>query len=544
MTEPAKVRNNLLDRAISYFSPVRGARRHQARQFMALTGAYTGALLGRRVLGSWANMPQDADSALLPDLPLLRERSRDLIRNNPIAAGAINTAVTNVIGTGLKLQARPDRQILNMNDEKADQWESGVEREFRMWAAKPQFCDMRKTSSFADLQDLVFRQTLENGDVFTVMARERTPAFPYTLRLQIVEGDRVCNDGNARDTEQLAGGIERGPSGAPAFYHILDQHPGNWLYRSGLTWTKVPAFGERSGLRNVIHSYRVLRPGQSRGVPYLAPVIETLKQLGRYTEAELMATVVAALFTVFIKTEGGALGSGLGNMVAATGESNSSTSSEKEVKLGNGALIGLRPGESIETAEPKRPSGNFDFFVKAVLEQVGVALEIPFEMLIGHFSASYSASRAALLEAWRFFRGRRHWLATSFCQEVYETFLYEGVSLGRIPAPGFFSDPSIRAAYSGAIWIGEAPAQIDPMKEVNAAEKRLELCLSTRDEETVAITGGDFEANFPRIKKEKAMLEGIGIDFTKKPAAPGSAPALPSGDMNKDMNGSMNGGKE
>lgn len=517
MTEPTK-KQNFIDRAIGYFDPVRQARRQRARNFMALTGAYTGALLGRRTLGSWAILPQDADSALLPDLTVLRERSRDLVRNNPLAGGAINTAVTNVVGTGLKLQARPDREVLNLTDEQADQWEGSVEREFRMWATKAQYCDMRKTLTFADIQELVFRQTLENGDAFTIIGREKEKGFPYTMRLQLVEADRVCNKNQAKDTEKLSGGVEKGDNGAPVNYHIMDQHPGNWIYRSGYTWTIVPAFGEKSGLRNVIHNYKMLRPGQTRGVPFLSPVIETLKQLGRYTEAELMGTVVSALFTVFIKSEFGT--TGLGPMQGDATVEASVGSGDKDIKLGNGALIGLRPGESIETADPKRPNSAFDMFIKAILEQVGVSLEIPFEILIGHFSSSYSASRAALLEAWRFFRGRRRWLGTSFCQIVYENFLYEAVSLGRIAAPGFFSDPLLRDAYCGAIWIGDPPSQIDPVKEIDAAEKRLSLCLSTRDEETVSLTGGDFEANFPRIKKEKAMLEEIGIDFQKKSSSP------------------------
>lgn len=518
MTEAAKVKENFIDRVVGYFDPVRGAQRHRARTFMALTGAYTGALLSRRALGSWAAIPQDADSALLPDLQTLRERSRDLVRNNPLAGGAINTAVTNIVGTGLKLQSRPDREILNFTDEQADQWESNVEREFRMWASDPQYCDIRKTLNFADNQDLVFRQTLENGDAFTLMAREKAKNFPYTLRLQLVEADRVCNKDLVKDTETLSAGVERDKTGAPVNYHIMDQHPGNWLYRSGYTWTIVPAFGEKSGLRNVIHSYRMLRPGQTRGVPYLAPVIETLKQLGRYTEAELMGTVVSALFTVFIKTELGA--PMLGPMQGDSAVTGSVGSSDTDVKLGNGALIGLRPGESIETADPKRPNTAFDPFIKAILEQVGVALEIPFEILIGHFSASYSASRAALLEAWRFFRGRRRWLASSYCQVVYENFLAEGIALRRIAAPGFFSDPLFRRAYCGAIWIGDAPSQIDPLKEVDAAEKRLELGLSTLDEETVMLTGGDFEANYPRIKKEREMMKAIGMEFQKKTPNP------------------------
>ena len=522
MTEPAK-KENFIDRAIGYFDPVRQARRQRARNFMALTGAYTAALTSRRTLQSWATIPQDADSALLPDLQTLRERSRDIVRNNPIGTGAINTAVTNVVGTGMKLQARPDREILKLTDEQADLWEKNIEREFAMWAEEPAYCDIRKTLNFADIQELVFRQTLENGDCITVMNREKEKGFPYTLRLQTIEADRVCNKDFAKDTKTLQGGVEKNEQGAPTNYHIMDQHPGNWIYRDGYTWSVVPAFGDKTGLRNVIHNYRTLRPGQTRGVPYLTPVIETLKQLGRYTEAELMGTVVAALFTVFIKTD---LGTPvLGPMAGDAAVSGAVGSGDTDIKLGNGALIGLRPGESIETADPKRPNTAFDPFIKAVLEQVGVALEIPFEILIGHFSASYSASRAALLEAWRFFRGRRRWLANSFCKVVYENFLYEGVTLGRISAPGFFADPILRKAYCGAIWIGDAPSQIDPLKEVDAAEKRLSLCLSTRDEETVALTGGDFEANFPRIKKEKEMLEGIGIDFQKKNPAPFQQPA-------------------
>ncbi len=534
MTEATNIKPNLVDRVIGYFDPVRAYRRQRARSFTALTGAYTGALLGRRTLGSWAITPQDADSALLPDLQVLRERSRDLVRNNPLGTGAINTAVTNVVGSGLKLQARPDREILNMTDEEADQWEANVEREFRMWSVNSKYCDMRKTLSFVDQQDLVFRQTLENGDVFTLMAREVTKEFPYTLRLQIIEADRVCNQGLAKDTETLSAGIEKEKSGAPKNYHIMDQHPGNWLYRTGYTWTIVPAFGEKSGLRNVIHNFRTLRPGQTRGVPWLAPVIETIKQLGRYTEAEVMGAVVASLFTVFIKTESGL--ATLGPMQGDETVTASRGSGDKDIKLGNGALIGLRPNESIETADPKRPNTAFGDFIKAVLEQIGVALEIPFEILIGHFSESYSASRAALLEAWRFFRSRRGWLARTYCQPVYENFLAEGIALGRIHAPGFFSDPLLWSAYCGALWIGDAPSQIDPVKEVEAADKRLELCLSTLDEETTNLTGGDFETNYPRIKKERQMLKDIGM---WPPPGKALAPGAPGADSKPLMGQEM-----
>jgi len=477
---------------------------------MAITsGAYTGASTSRRALRYYNPKQLDADSALLPDLPRLRNISEDLARNAPIAVGAINTAVTNVVGSGLKLQCRVDREFLKMSSEQADEWETTTEREFRLWA-ESQDCDVARTIPFAEGQDLVFRRVLLDGDTFVLVARQETKSSPYALKLQYIEGERVCNKDNTAETRTMKAGIEKNENGAPINYHIRKDNPGNTYAPIRNEWDVIPAFSDKTGLRNVIHLYRVLRPGQSRGIPYLTPVVELLKQLTRYSEAEIVAAVISSYFTGVIETEGGSqvtLGSMVGDDLVDSAVDGSS--SDKDIKLGPGALIGLKIGEKISFGNPGRPNTAFDEFVKAILEQIGVALEIPFEILIGHFSASYSASRAALLEAWRFFRGRRAWLARNFCQIVYENFLYEAIATSRIKAPGFFRDFMIQKAYSGAIWIGEAPSQIDPVKEVDAAEKRLNLFLSTRDEETVALTGGDFEANFPRIKKELEMIKEI-----------------------------------
>jgi len=500
---------NFIDRVIQYFDPITAHRRQAARTMMTIVGGYTGGSTSRRSLSTWKPRELDADSAILPDLPTLRDRSSDLLRNSPLALGAINTACTNVVGTGLKLQSRLDREVIKLSEEEANAWESKTEREWRLWS-ESQDSDASRTLPFIYQQDLIFRKVLEDGDSFILMPHIKRNGNPYTLALQVIEGARICNENNVRDTETLAGGVEKDKAGAPILYHILDQHPGAMLYAKFRTWTKVPAFGEKTGLRNVIHLYKILRPGQSRGVPYLAPVIEMIKQLGRYSEAEVMRSVVSALFTVFLTQESSTAG-GLLPMIGDAEVTAAKSSSDTDIKMGNGAIVGLRPGEKPEFADPSAPNPQFDAFVKSILQQIGVALEIPFEILIGHFSASYSASRAALLEAWRFFRGRRKWLSDNFNQLVYENFLWEAVAIGRISAPGFFNDPLLRKAYCGALWIGDAPSQIDPQKEVDAAEKRLELGLSTRDEETTNLTGGDFETNYPRIKKELEMMREIGL---------------------------------
>lgn len=191
----------------------------------------------------------------------------------------------------------------------------------------------------------------------------------------------------------MSGGVKKDSYGAPLAYHIMDQHPGSIMGLKKRSWTIVPAFGEASGRRNVLHLFWQIRPGQTRGVPYLAPVIEPLKQLDRYTEAELMAAVISGMFTVFIKSE---TGDGDLSPMSPSAEVGGKTTDE-DYKLASGAIVGLAPGEDIAVADPKRPNTAFDSFVMVVLRQIGRLLELPFEVLVKHFTASYSAARSTLL---------------------------------------------------------------------------------------------------------------------------------------------------
>jgi capsid protein len=107
------------------------------------------------------------------------------------------------------------------------------------------------------------------------------------------------------------------------------------------------------------------------------------------------------------------------------------------------------------------------------VRQIGAALDIPFEVLLKHFTASYSASRGAMLEMWRSVISRRTWLVRRFCQPVREWVIEEAVLRGYLNAPGFFTDPLARAAYCRTEWTGPTMGQLNPLDEVNAAEKRI-----------------------------------------------------------------------
>lgn len=504
---------NFLDKAISFFSPVVAARRARARLALSVFNSYDGADKGRRALKEWKTFGNDADADILDDLSTLRENSRDLVRNNPIATGAIKTKVTSVVGTGLRLQSRIDRDALRLTDGQADAWEAKTEREWRLfWDSKN--CDVTRTLNGFGLTRQVYQQAKENGDVFILLPRVTRPGVPYELALQVIEADRVCNPDGVADSETLAGGIKKDKHGAPLKYYILKHHPGNKYIQATEEWETRPAFGQKTGIRNVIHLYNPTRPGQTRGVPDLAPVIEALKQLGRYTEAEIMAAVISGMFTVFIETETGEGVFDYTNLANETGQK----SSDRDLKMGNGVIMELARGEKVHDSNPGRPNTAFDQFVLAILRQVGVALEIPFEILTKHFVSSYSASRAALLELWKYVLTERQWLADNFLKLVYEVWMYEAVAAGRVVAPGFLADPGIRAAYLEGDFIGPAKGQLDELKEVKAAQARVDGGFSTISLETTELTGGDWEKNHKQRVKEntRRLDDGLIVPETEE----------------------------
>ena len=505
-----RIKKNILDKTIEYFAPIRAAKRYRSRVNLALTGGYIGASKTRRTLKEWTTYGYDADSDILWDLPTLRNRSRDMVRNVPLAAGAILTKKTNVVGPGLKLQSRIDREILNLTPEQADKWENRTEREWSLfWDSKD--TDITRTLTGNARTAQVYEQTLVNGDVFILLPQKRRIGCPYDLKIQIIEADRVSNPNYAQDTNTLAGGVEKDQYGAPVKYHIQTEHPGR--YKTGRTeWKSVQAFSSL-GLRNVIHLYNPTRPGQSRGVPDLSPVIEMLKQLGRYTENELDAAVLSACFTVFIESSSGDSTLDLSNLSDETG----SATTDDDYKLASGQIVGLAPGEKVHDSNPGRPNDSFDPFVTAVCRQIGASLGIPHDILIKDFQKSYSASRAALLELWKYVVMERAWLVDNFLKEVYRNWMYEAVTIGRIYAPGFLTDPAIQKAYLGSTWTGPTKGQIDELKEVKAAKLKKDEGFSTISEITAEMTGGDWEKNHPQSTKEHNARKEAGLIIDQAP---------------------------
>ena len=276
-------------------------------------------------------------------------------------------------------------------------------------------------------------------------------------------------------------------------------------------WVRVEAVGELTGLPNVIHLMTAERPDQYRGVSFLAPVIEAILQIRRYTESELTAALVESFFTAFIKTEADPNEMPFNDTAPVDSESESEKYDPHEYEMGPGQINVMNPGEDVTFADPKRPASGFDAFVKSICTQIGASLEIPRDLLLKEFNASYSASRAALLEAWKSFKMYREWFSNDFCRPIYEIWLTEAVARGRINAPGFFNDPLIRDAWLGSEWVGPSQGQLDPVKEITAEIMAISEGLSTREDSTVRLNGGNWNSNIDQLSRENQKMEDLKV---------------------------------
>src|SRR5699024_3857174 len=204
----------------------------------------------------------------------------------------------------------------------------------------------------------------------------------------LIEADRICNPSIVPQGKDVKQGVEVDKFGAPVKYYIAKKHPSSTSILIEKDVQPVGVFGNKSGRRNILHIYQDLeRIGQRRGAALLSPVIESLKQLTRYSEAELMASVVAGMFTVFVKPPYPQ--QPLANLIPV--EDRVDDEDFNSYDMGNGAIVGLGEGEDVEIANPGRPNTAFDGFVMSLCRWIGVALELPFELLVQHFTSSYSA---------------------------------------------------------------------------------------------------------------------------------------------------------
>jgi lambda family phage portal protein len=475
---------NWLDKAIAWASPETGLRRLRARRAADLVRlAYEGARTDRRT-GGWVTTGNSANAEISVALAKLRERSRDLIRNNAYAARAVAEIVGNAIGTGITAQARGMDRDLNRN----------IDQEWSMWIEE---CDADGQLDFYGLQALIARTVFESGECLVrFRQRRRDDMLPVPLQLQVLEPDYLDHTKTQKtDTGYIIQGVEFDLVGRRIFYWLYGQHPGDVVQtgvRGGASMQSI-----RVPASEVLHIYRKDRPGQVRGVPWLAPVVVTLRDLDEYEEAELVRKKIEACFAAFVTQPQGPDGPPIASATPdlATGK--------RVESFEPGMIEYLKPGEEITFASPSASAGYRDY-VAAKQAQIATGLQLTYEQLTGDLSrVNYSSYRAGLLSFRNGIEGFR-WLTfiPMLCTPVWERFLAVGYAAGV-----FARDVSLLVR---AEWTPPGFGSVDPYKDSLATLNRLRTGTLTL-RQAIAEQGYDPDAQLEQIAEINRLLDERGI---------------------------------
>jgi lambda family phage portal protein len=472
----------ILDRAIGYLAPHVALRRARQRAAIALLSrSYEGARLGRRTDG-WIVAGTGANAEIGSALVRLRDRSRDLVRNNPYAAKAAQAVVSNLIGTGIMPRARAHDAAIN---EVAD----------RLWAGFAETCDADGLTDFYGLQALIVRAMVESGEcLIRIRNRQREDGLPVPLQLQLLEPDHLdtARTGEAAGGGFIVQGVEFDALGRRRAYWLFPVHPGEvaMVRRVALASQPVPT-------DNVLHLFDRLRPGQVRGVPWFAPIILKLRDLDDYDDAELVRKKIEACFAAFVT----------GSEEEETlGSTSTDAAGHRIESFEPGMIEYLAPGKDVKFASPAH-AGGYGEYMRVQLHAIAAGVGLTYELLTGDLSqVNYSSIRAGLLE----FRRRMEalqWqlLVPGLCRPVWQRFVATSQAIGALPEGAIDAE-----------WTAPRFEAVDPLKDIQADILAVRAGLMTL-KEAIARQGYDPAHVLAEIGATNAELDALGIVLDTDP---------------------------
>jgi lambda family phage portal protein len=455
---------------------------------------YDGAKRGR-LYGNWLASSASANSEIWASLSVLRNRSRDLIRNNDYARGIIQKLADNVIYQGIGFQA----QVKQVKDptKNDDRVNTAIESAWKEWAEEPLYCHTAGKLDFKEIQQLVFRSWLENGEVFVRKVHQSFSGSPIPLALEIIDPDRCPETYNGTNGKnKIVMGVELDRWIRPVAYHFYKDSPGELFNLKGREIERIPA-------SEIIHLHSTDSINQIRGVPLLASTILRLKNVGDYEENEQLAAKLTACVMGAVMTADADI----------LGENNDSESEElpADEQFQPGIIRYYAQGEKFDLVNPTRPNPNLTAFIEAQLRASGAGTGMSYEHSANDYSKSnYSSTRVSLLNSRDRFKVWQVNFASKFNRSVYMGWLDIAVVSGVLN----FADYELRPKrYQCVKWLFRGWSWVDPYKEVQATLAALAGGLTTLTK-VAAEQGEDFEEMVKTIAREREMLKAYGLNLS------------------------------
>ncbi len=466
------------DRLLLPFAPAFVLGRMQARAAVEVFKRHYEAAQGGRRTDNWKRVSRDANAAAGPALSILRNHARDLDRNTPFAKrGKI---VIGNHGVGWGIRAKPTDTV----GKRAKRNASTV---FNAWAESTA-CDFDGLHNLYGLQRLWLETIAVSGEV--LIRRRRRPiteGLPIPLQLQTLEADYI--DTNKDGFISASGGkvilgVEFDPAGKRVAYWLFDDHPGS----TGLRSTRATGFSQRVPAEDLIHLYRVDRPGQVRGVTWYAPVIVTLKDYDEFRDARLLRQKIAACFAGIV-TDSGA-GSPL------VGKKDSADPLIEGIEPG--MMAHFPAGKTVSFTDP--PSVEDASFNEDVLSAAAMGLGVTVEDLTGNYRGMpFSAARMSRLAHWA---NVHDWqyniLIPRGCNRVWDWAMDTALLAG------------ILTDKPGSEWTPQPMPMTEPDKEALAYLRAVRTGMMTPDD-MVRERGFDPDVFWEEYAEQMAKLEQLGI---------------------------------
>lgn len=470
-------------------------RRKQEPQVKLVRG-YAAAQQSR-LLEDFIPSARSADAELRGALKPMRERSRDLGRNNEYAKRYFNLMKTNIVGDrGFTLQVKARNTNGTVLDQEGNQ---AVESAFRMWGSMGH-CTVDGRMTWLDAQRLAVESLARDGEVFIV--KHRGASFHDSFALEFIEPDQVDEAKNERlaNGNQIRMGVEFDRFRKPVAYHVLVNHPGDSDYTMEITKSKhirVPA-------DRMIHIFLPLRAGQTRGEPWLAPVMFSLKQLSGFREAAVINARIGA--------------SKMGFFTSPTGDGFLPDDLDGQAPIMDcspGTMHQLPNGMDFKTFDPQYPSNEFDSFNKSVLKGIASGLGVSYTSLANDLEAtSYSSIRQGALEERDQYRVLQCFMKEHFVMPVYRAWLESAMELNS------FGIPVMQFAkfYAASEFRARAWSWVDPQKEMNAAVLGMQNgILSLQD--VASQYGKDVEELLAQIARDRELMAQFDVQYDLEPYA-------------------------
>ncbi len=484
---------------------------------------YSGAKGGRLMFTASAG---SSDSELYSSLPILRNRSRALCRDNVYAKRACMVVVNNVIGMGVGVQA----QVMNQRGRLLNDINDAIEKTWKEWS-RADTCHTGGALHFSDFERAAMSEVFQAGEVFIRKHRRPFGAGTIPLALELIEPERLADDFEIKSTNgrPIMMGIEHDEFNRPLAYYFHKQHPNTMRLTPGKQLDEIV----RVEAADIIHLKLTDRWPQMRGVPALHAAISRLNQLGEFEEAAVISARIGASKVGFFENPEG--DQGINDGEEADGTPNMTVEA--------GEFTQLPPGYKFSSWDPTYPNETFDPFTRAALRGIAAGVGVSYESLSRDYSQSnYSSSRLALLDDRDTWRVLQAWWMRSFRDPLHREFMQAAVFVRAIAPIDIQDYGANRAKFEAVKFKPRGWGWVDPAKEVKAY-KEAELAGYITKTDIIAATAGglDIEDVIATRRRELDMLEenDITTDTTSPPVeimAPQPAPEVPEVPEEEDDN--------